>query len=61
MVTHTWNLCSVYNPSKYTHTHTHTPTHTEQWAANAVAPGEQLGIRCLDQGSHLSRGIAPWY
>ncbi len=31
-------------------------THPEQWAANAVAPGEQLGVRCLVQG-HLSRGI----
>ncbi len=31
-------------------------THLEQWAANAVAPGEQLGVRCLAQGSHLSRG-----
>ncbi len=28
----------------------------EWWAANAVAPGEQLGVRCLAQGSHLSRG-----
>ncbi len=28
-----------------------------QWAANAAAPGEQLGVRCLAQGSHLSRGI----
>ncbi len=37
---------------------THTVnTHPEQWAANAVAPGEQLGVRCLAQGSHLSRGI----
>ncbi len=42
------NLCSAFNPSKCTHTqqwtHTHTHTHTvnthpEQWAANAVAPG----------------------
>ncbi len=32
-------------------------THPEQWAANAAAPGEQLGVRCLAQGSHLSRGI----
>ncbi len=37
-------------------THTHTVnTHPEQWAANAAAPGEQLGVRCLAQG-HLSRG-----
>ncbi len=42
-----------------THTHTHTVnTHPEQWAAiYATAPGEQLGVRCLAQGSHLSRGI----
>ncbi len=32
-------------------------THLEQWAANAAAPGEQLGVRCLAQGSHLSHGI----
>ncbi len=41
----------------HTHTHTHTVnTRPEQWAANAAAPGEQLGVRCLAQG-HLSRGI----
>ncbi len=63
MVTHTWNLCSAFNPSKVhthssEHTHTHTVnTHPEQWAAiYAAAPGEQLGVRCLAQG-HLSRGI----
>ncbi len=32
-------------------------THPEQWAANAAAPREQLGVRCLAQGSHLCRGI----
>ncbi len=44
-----------------THTavNTHTVnTHMEQWAAiYAAEPGEQLGVRCLAQGSHLSRGI----
>ncbi len=30
-------------------------THLEQWAADAAAPGEQLGVRCPAQGSHLSR------
>ncbi len=55
MVTHTWNLCSAFNPSKCTHTVVN--IHQEQWAANAAAPGEQLGVRCLAQGSHLSRGI----
>ncbi len=29
----------------------------KQWAANAAAPGEQLGVRYLAQGSHLLRGI----
>ncbi len=53
MVTHTWNLCSAFNPSKCTHS----SEHLEQWAANAAAPGEQLGVRCLAQGSHLSHGI----
>ncbi len=31
-------------------------THLEQWAADTAAPGEQLGVRSLAQGSHLSRG-----
>ncbi len=31
-------------------------THLEQWAADDAAPGEQSGVRCLAQGSHLSRG-----
>ncbi len=43
MVTHTLNLCSAFNPSMCTHT--------------AVALGGQLRVRCLAQGSHLSRGI----
>ncbi len=30
-------------------------THLE-WAFNAAAPGEQLGVQCLAQGSLLSRG-----
>ncbi len=62
MVTHTRNLCSAFIPSKvHTHSseHTHTVnTHPEQWAAiSAAAPGEQLVVRCLAQGSQLSRGI----
>ncbi len=32
-------------------------THPEQWVDSAAAPGEQLGVQCLAQGSHLSRGI----
>ncbi len=49
-VTHTWNLCSAFNPSKmHTHSSEHTNTvntHPEQWAAiYAAAPGEQLGVR----------------
>ncbi len=55
MVTHTQNLCSAFNPSKCTHTVVN--INLEQWAANAAAPREQLGVRCLAQGSHLSRGI----
>ncbi len=43
-------MFSAFNPSKCTH------THLEQWAADTAAPGEQLGVRCLAQGSHLSRG-----
>ncbi len=58
MVTRTQNLCSAFNPSKeHTHTEVNTHTHMEQWAAiYAVAPGEQLGVRCLAQGHH-SHGI----
>ncbi len=37
------------------HTQSSEHTHT-QWAANASAPGEQLGVRCLAQGQ-LSRGV----
>ncbi len=43
-----WNVFSAFNPSKC--------THLEQWAADAAASGEQSGVRCLAQGSHLSRG-----
>ncbi len=60
----TRNSCSAFylsldtHTQQWTHTHTmnthHEHTHTEQWAA---APGEQSGVRCLAQGSHLSRGI----
>ncbi len=53
--THTWS--SGHTPGAAdTHTHTHTHTHLEQWAVNAAAPGGQLGVQCLAQGSHLSRG-----
>ncbi len=53
------------NPSKvHTHSSEHTHTHTmnthnpEQWAAiYAAVPGEQSGVQCLAQGSHLSCGI----
>ncbi len=40
---------------------THPSAHTQQWTHTrgsgqhiAAAPGEQLGVRCLAQGSHLS-------
>jgi len=59
--THTWSSGHTHTHIYTTHTHTHTPgavdthththTHLEQWAS-----GEQLGVRCLAQGSHLSRG-----
>ncbi len=43
-----WNLCSAFNPSKCAHT----------WSSGQpmLMPGEQLGVRCLAEGSHLSRG-----
>ncbi len=43
-------MCSLH----LTHPSAH--THLEQWAAGTAAPGEQSGVRCLAQGSHLSRG-----
>ncbi len=56
VVTHTQNLCSGLNPFKCTHTHReHTPGAVSSHIA--VASGKQLGVRCLAQGSHLSRGI----
>ncbi len=60
MVTHTQKLCSAFTDPKCTQSSEHTytmNTHPEHWAAiYAVAPGEQLGVRCLAQG-HLSRVI----
>ncbi len=44
-----WNVFSAFNPSKCTHT----------WSSGqptAAAPGEQLEVQCLAQGSHLGRG-----
>ncbi len=38
-------MCSLH----LTHPSVH--THLEQWAANTAAPGEQLGVWCLAQGS----------
>ncbi len=49
------------HPSAHTHSseHAHTVnTHPEPWAAiYAAALGEQLGVQCLVQGSHLSNVI----
>ncbi len=44
------------------HTHSSEQTYREHTPGAvgshiAAAPGEQLGVRCLAQGSHLSRGI----
>ncbi len=39
-------MCSAFNPSKGTHT----------WSSGAANAAAQLGVRCLAQGSHLSRG-----
>ncbi len=49
----------THTHTQHTHTHTHTThtTHTPEWAVNAVVPGEQLGVQCLAQRSHLSHGI----
>ncbi len=51
--THTWSSGHTHTPGAvhtHTHTYTHTHTHLEQWEE------EYLGVRCLAQGSHLSRG-----
>ncbi len=41
-------ICHIHNYTEY----------NQQWNVftNAAAPGEQVGVRCLAQGSHLSRG-----
>ncbi len=52
-------LCALHLTHPSAHTHTAVSSEHTQWAANAAAPGEQLGVRCLAQGSHLSRGIEP--
>ncbi len=64
--THTWSSGHTHTHT-YAHTpgavdtHTHTPgavdthTHTHTWSSGGSS-GEQLGVRCLAQGSHLSRG-----
>ncbi len=43
-------MCSLYL------THPSGNPSLEQWAADAAAPGEQLGVLCLAQESHLSLG-----
>ncbi len=54
-LTHSSAHTQQWEVNKHTHTH-NVNTHPEQWAANAAAPEEQLGVRCFAQG-HLSRGI----
>ncbi len=55
MVTHTQNLCSVFNPSiEHTQQWTHTRSSGQPFMLQR--PLEQLGVRCLVQ-EHLSRGI----
>ncbi len=54
-----WTHTHTHTPGAVdTHTHTHTRrsghTHTHTWSSGQ--PGEQSGVRCLAQGSHLSRG-----
>ncbi len=53
-------ICALHltHPSEHTQQWTH--THPEEWAANAAAPGEQLGVRCLAQGSHLKSWYWGW-
>ncbi len=46
-------ICHMHN---YTEYNQQWNVFLEQWAADTAAPGEQLGVRCLAQGSHLSRG-----
>ncbi len=59
MVTHTQNSWLCIYPSKCTQQTHIVNTHPEQWAAiYAVAPREQLGVRCLAQG-HLVLVFTP--
>ncbi len=59
----TYPRCTHTAVNTHTHTHTHrehTPwTHTHGAVGSHLCCGvrEQLGARCLGQGSHLSRGI----
>ncbi len=43
--------CALHLTHPSAHTHTHSSEHTPREV------GEQLGVRCLAQGSHLCRGI----
>ncbi len=55
---HTLNFCSAFNPSKWTNTHTH-HEHKPGAVGSHLCSGTRwaFGVRCLAQGSHLSRGI----
>ncbi len=53
MVTHTW---IVHTHTQHWVVNKHAHIHREH-TTDAAAPREQLGVRCLGQGSHLSRGI----
>ncbi len=52
-----WPILKI-SPLHLTHPSAHTQqwvvnTHTEQWAAIAPAPGEQLGVRALLKGTSV--------
>ncbi len=47
-----WSITSSERCSLHL-THPSAHTHLEQWAADAAAPGEQLGVRCLSRGQFL--------
>ncbi len=62
MVTHTWNLCSTFNPSKvHTHSSEHTHTHCEH-TPGAVGSHFCCGTRGAVGGSvPCSRAPQLWY
>ncbi len=62
IVTHTRNLCSAFNPSKYTHTVVNTHTHTHREHTPGAVGSQYCGARGAVGGSlPCSRAPQSWY